>query len=346
MPLATTQALKAHAEAVARDQDGAEYLELSSLMCWSATIRCALNAGAITAVRAQRLESLDWAEDFSPFVSRGDTRVRTPAEMRLVPAGAFIAFIRVDPPDAYFRFVHDMRGKRHIVHAMLSLGNGWAAGNKNSCVGIGHHVGWEVLNLADGLNWINGRYDAINGYPRNASASMPLRIRYRELAKFQDDAPPSAPGRPGQPTSSGKIRNLGTGQTVVVRPGETWDVGPLADCVALAAIKPPHALTTKRATSIFLWHINGGLVQRDTIPYNALTAFLGGRNADWVFVHGKSAGRQGPSSFQNQDFVEELVDGLNTIIPGHLVQSYLGSSLLIDAKGSILNVDDLKALRP
>ena len=343
MPLASAQALKSHAEAVANDPGGQEYLELSSLMCWSAAIRCALNAGAITAIKAQRLESLDWSEDFSAFVSRADTRVRNAAEMRSVPAGAFIAFIRVDPPDAYFRFIDDPRGKRHIVHAMLSLGNGWAAGNKNSCVGIGRHVGWEILNLADGLNWTGGKYDAINGYPLHASASLPLRIRYRELAKFQDDAPRSAAGRTSR---SGRIRQLAPDHTVVVAPGEIWDVGPLADCVALAAIKPPHALSTKKASSMFLWHVNGGLIERDMIPYQALVDFLGDRNADWVFVHGKSAGRQGHRSFQGQAVLDELVDGLNTIIPGHLVQSYSGSSLLIDADGSILNLDDLKALRP
>ena len=40
-----------------------------------------------------------------------------------------------------------------IVHAMLCVGKGLAAGNKNNCVGIGSMVWWEILDLANGLAW-------------------------------------------------------------------------------------------------------------------------------------------------------------------------------------------------
>jgi hypothetical protein len=341
MPLASAQALKTHAENAAFNTQGAEFAELSGLMCWSAVIRCALNAGAITPLKAQLLERLDWKEDFSKFIAPSDTRVRNADDMRKVPAGAFIAFIRVDPPDPFFKFFNIHKGKRHIVHAMLSLGNGLAAGNKNSCVGIGHHVGWERLNLADDLNWrTNGHYDAIdaiNGHQLNVQASLPLRIRYRELAKFQDDAQGPKPAR------SAKIQTLAPDKTVLVKPGEIWDVGPLSDCVALAAIKPHHSLTTKKATSMFLWHVNGGWVNQDTIPYKALSDFLGEGNADWVFVHGRSAGKQGHRTFQGQSFEGDLVEG-RAGMEGHVVRSYSGSSLLIDSTGNILNDDDLTLL--
>ncbi|MBM4201403.1 MAG: hypothetical protein FJ189_08975, partial [Gammaproteobacteria bacterium] len=252
MPLASADVLKQHAEAAADHRDSPAFAELSALMCWSAVIRCARNAGAISSFRAERLERLDWKEDFADFVSPSDTLVRHADDMRQVPVGAFIAFIRVDPPDAWHRFLHVRKGKRHIVHAMLSLGKGWAAGNKNSSVGIGHDVGWEKLNLAEHLNWVGGeRYDAINGYPRNVRARLPLRIRYRKLEAFQIEDQ-------GRRDGSTKVQTLATDKTAVVKPGERWQVGPLADCVAVAAIKRTDNLRAgQRAGRVFIWHVNG-----------------------------------------------------------------------------------------
>ncbi|MDD4160951.1 MAG: hypothetical protein PHW87_00560 [Methanothrix sp.] len=36
-----------------------------------------------------------------------------------------------------------------LKHAMISLGSGEAAGNKNDCMGFGHSVGWEKINLPE-----------------------------------------------------------------------------------------------------------------------------------------------------------------------------------------------------
>jgi hypothetical protein len=35
-----------------------------------------------------------------------------------------------------------------------------AAGNKNACIGIGSPVGWEILDVASGLDWYNGGFRA------------------------------------------------------------------------------------------------------------------------------------------------------------------------------------------
>ena len=40
-----------------------------------------------------------------------------------------------------------------MVHAMLCVGKGKADGNKNDCVAVGHSVGWEILDLSNGLRW-------------------------------------------------------------------------------------------------------------------------------------------------------------------------------------------------
>lgn len=162
-----------------------EYRKLSALPSWDAVIECALDAGAISRERASSLMSINWRESFSKFVSRGDPRVRNAKEMFQVPAGAFLAFIRVDAPDAYHSFVGDRLGRRHIVHAMISLGEGEAAGNGNSVLGIGSNDGWQVLNLAKDLHWIPGSI-SFNAVPLGVAKSRPLRIRYRGLARMQE----------------------------------------------------------------------------------------------------------------------------------------------------------------
>ena len=338
MALKTARDLVRFAETAAVGGFGHE--ELSGLMCWDAALRCAQKAGCITEFRAKMLAQMDWADDFSDFVAATDTRVQTPDDMREVPAGAFLAFIRVDPPDRFNRFFHINKGRRHIVHAMVSLGDGWAAGNKNSCIGIGNHIGWEKLDLASGLNWIARRYDAINGYPLGVAKTLPLRIRYRELAKFQDDST-KFPSR----LKTLALKNLDTDKTTIVNAGETWSVGPLADCVSLAALKPANSLAGNNVQSIFLWHVNGGHVDPDKAPYKALETFLGGQNADWIFVHGENRSGHGHKSFSSQSIDEELVDGLNGLA-GHGVHHYGGGRLVIDSAGQILNQHELELLRP
>lgn len=148
-------------------------------------------AELITRQRARHLKATAWSENFAAFVGPSDPLILNAADRREVPAGAFIAFIEVDQPDAYYQFIatHGHRapkGRRHIIHAMLSLGNGLAAGNKNACVGIGDPVGWQVLDLAGSLNWRNdGSLDAVNAVPLGINKSRPIRLRWRALAHYR-----------------------------------------------------------------------------------------------------------------------------------------------------------------
>lgn len=102
------------------------YLDLSAAMCWDAVKHCAV---------ASRLlhPNVDAQHD---LVSPADAHIRGRAEVEALPEGHAVGFF--DGP--------------RLVHVMLSLGNGAAAGNKNDCIGIGAPVGWETLNL-NHLNW-------------------------------------------------------------------------------------------------------------------------------------------------------------------------------------------------
>lgn len=193
MPLTSEADLAAFAAAATGTVDHTRptYLKLSALLCWDAVIECALDAGAITRQRARHLRATDWREDFAGFVAPTDPLILDPAAMRAVPAGAFIAFIEVDQADAFHRSIAERdhvapQGRRHIIHAMLSLGDGRAAGNKNASVGIGDPVGWQVLDLASSLNWRNDQpLDAVNAVPLGVNAARPIRLRWRALAPFQ-----------------------------------------------------------------------------------------------------------------------------------------------------------------
>lgn len=116
-----------------------EYRKLSGMMCWDAVTHCALLAGIVN------------QQQYSSLLGRGNTLVTTvnpgvtnAAAMGGVPAGHFLAFFE------------NKNGMWTMVHAMISTGFGMAAGNKNDCVGVGHAVGWELLNLSQGLNWAQG----------------------------------------------------------------------------------------------------------------------------------------------------------------------------------------------
>lgn len=330
--LGSADQLTAYADAATK-KNSEQFHTLSSLMCWSAVIRCAQYAGAITKDRADRLERINWKEDFSSFVSHSDTLVRTPHEMLMVPPGAFIAFYRVDQPDPRHRFENDWLGKRRIVHAMLSLGYGHAAGNKNSCIGIGHDVGWERLNLVYDLNWIRGyKYSAINGHPLNIQKPLPLRIRYRRLEMFQSNSASSE--------QSDQSQTLNADKTVRIKEGETWLVGPLSDCVALAAIRH----NNQGIEDVLLWHVNGGLITDQNFSYsefyhNFLALFnenlTGIIRIDWIFVNGVKAEETGRQRFMHQPALKMLFRQNRP----YTIRSFYGSDLLINSIGTVLNED-------
>lgn len=193
MPLRSGAELAAFAAAIDGTSLAAmpRYRKLSALLAWDALIECAVDAGAITRQRGRKLRRIDWREDFSALVGPADELILNAAAMRSVPAGAVIAFIEVGRADAFHRSEAARtgtrpQGRRHIIHAMLSLGDGLAAGNKNSGIGIGEPVGWQVLDLAGSLNWLNDQpLDAVNAVPLGINVFRPIRMRYRELEEFQ-----------------------------------------------------------------------------------------------------------------------------------------------------------------
>lgn len=156
---------------------------LKGLKSWEAVIEFALAAEAITLARAEELREIDWATDFSAFVPPDAVRVTDAHAMRQVPAGAFIAFIQVDEPNPFYKLMGRPLGRRHLIHAMISLGDGNVAGTNNKQgIGIGNDSRWEILNLADLCRWFDG---SVTGVTLGTQKSRRLHVRYRPLADFQ-----------------------------------------------------------------------------------------------------------------------------------------------------------------
>lgn len=109
-----------------------EYLGLSQLMCWDAAIHVGYLAGIIDDAGWRRLKDGD-----KSTVLDGGVRIRDADAIRALAEGHLIYFKHGQTP----------------IHAMVSTGQGYAAGNKNNCIGVGRAVGWEQLNLADDLDW-------------------------------------------------------------------------------------------------------------------------------------------------------------------------------------------------
>lgn len=121
---------------VARDaatSKTALYRELSALMCWDAVARCMELAG--TRINPRQITGTSYAHVVTP----DDPAIDGRGTMQSIPQGSFIGFFDGD----------------RLIHAMIATGYGMAAGNKNACVGVGAPVGWEILNLADELDWGN-----------------------------------------------------------------------------------------------------------------------------------------------------------------------------------------------
>lgn len=122
------------------------YNNLSASMCWDGVIYCLLKCK----VRLKHIKEPIVADDYTRFVpdpklNELSNIIETKEQMKACLPGSLLAFI-------------NMSDKNKLIHAMVSLGAGAAAGNKNECIGIGSPIGWEVINLADGsdkasLDW-------------------------------------------------------------------------------------------------------------------------------------------------------------------------------------------------
>jgi hypothetical protein len=322
----------------------ADYLtsfqQINGLYPLPAVIQCAENAKAITAHRARQLRLLSAGEDFSHIVGPQDKVVMSAAAMRRVPEGAVIAFIHVDPATGEAEGWY--KGRRHLIHTMLSLGSGRAAGTQGDHFGLPVEDGnWRAVDLAASLNWrlVPGTYDAIT-QPLGNAAPLHMRIRYRPIAAFQENEPSWPEEETAMPVGQLELQ---ADDCTIVGPGETWYVGPLTDCVGIAAIKPAGSLNTPGINKqIFLYHVNGGWVGEGTAAHAQLVAFLwaGGNrgDADWVFVHGASSKTDiSITSFYRQPFYANLVEAKNTIDRPHIVRNYSGDSLQMNSQGDIVN---------
>lgn len=120
------------AREAARGQ-GTYFTQLTNQMCWDAVALC---------------------QNRPPgrYIDESDRAIQNADALRNIPEGATIGFFNAGT----------------LVHAMISLGGGEAAGNKNGCIGMGHDLGWEILDLTQ--LWNGGDFG-----PRN------LVIRYRAI---------------------------------------------------------------------------------------------------------------------------------------------------------------------
>lgn len=119
------------------------YKNLSASMCWDAVIYCLEKCAA----KPSHITGPVFAEDYKTFVpdpklSQLSNIIETKEQMKACRQGSLLAFINISD-------------KSKLIHAMVSLGAGAAAGNKNECIGIGSPIGWEVLNLVGGSDEVS-----------------------------------------------------------------------------------------------------------------------------------------------------------------------------------------------
>jgi hypothetical protein len=159
----------------------AGFKELSGLMCWDAVIRCALKGNAIEKKVADAAKIFgDKPESYKAFIDpTKDTIVPDAKSMRAVPQGCFLGFFE------------NAGGKLTMIHAMMSTGQGLAAGNKNDCIGVGNTVGWEICNLAgdhenklkktkEKLEWADAKKGFMGPNPK-AKEKRLVQVFYRPI---------------------------------------------------------------------------------------------------------------------------------------------------------------------
>lgn len=101
------------------------YRLLSSKMCWDAVVHCQVRAGRVDPGSIT-------VDNHGGVISSDDHVVADHGAMQHVPQGSFIGFFDGD----------------RLIHAMICVGAGMAAGNKNACIGVGGPIGWEILDLS------------------------------------------------------------------------------------------------------------------------------------------------------------------------------------------------------
>ncbi len=122
---------------------------LSSKMCWDAAIECQVLAGV-------ERPALISTHNHDHVISLSDKAVCSATDMLGVPQGASIGFFRDGT----------------LMHFMICVGAGMAAGNKNACIGIGGPVGWEILQLTKDLQWNSDGFE---------HQKTQYKVRYRAI---------------------------------------------------------------------------------------------------------------------------------------------------------------------
>ncbi|HQX91838.1 MAG TPA: hypothetical protein PL007_00025 [Thermomonas sp.] len=139
---------------IARDTatgKSSEYFTLlSGKMCWDAVIECQVLAGI------KRPHSITTHSHDHVISLTDDKAVCSATDMLGVPQGASIGFFRDGT----------------LMHFMICVGAGMAAGNKNACIGIGSPVGWEILQLAKDLQWNSDGFE---------HQETQYKVRYRAI---------------------------------------------------------------------------------------------------------------------------------------------------------------------
>jgi hypothetical protein len=134
---------------IATQENSAEWLNLSALMCWDAVAHCVLLAGLIDQDRYKAIIHLQ-KSDHHLLASPNDALVANVEDLTQVPPGHAICFFE------------RKKDQWLMIHAMLTTGQAMAAGNKNGCLqnvdggDIGRPIGWENLDLRK-LTWAQGK---------------------------------------------------------------------------------------------------------------------------------------------------------------------------------------------
>jgi len=145
-----------------------DYAKLSDLLCWDAVIYCAYKSGAISKSKFITLCEYIRNMKFSAFIAEDDPMISSMADMQKVPLGSFLGFFA-------------MYGNQYkLVHTMIAVGSGCAAGNKNISIGLGNSSGWEILDLANKLRWIP-EANTSNMVAIVQLGKALMKIRYRAL---------------------------------------------------------------------------------------------------------------------------------------------------------------------
>jgi hypothetical protein len=174
-PNRSNLAAAAFARQRANDAASADYRILSARTCWDAVKYCALKSGVIDRRTHNRLSA------YQDLITNSNSQIRSAEEMRCLPPGHVIGFFKHASPVS--------------IHAMISTGEGMAAGNKNDCIGVGNFVGWEELDLAHGLRWTpSGEVIGPLGIDEEGGqASQLLTLRHRPLESVRNRSESSPP---------------------------------------------------------------------------------------------------------------------------------------------------------